>query len=80
MAFLLVGLLLLVLKIAEIGPVAGWSWLWVLAPFALAVAWWAWADSSGYTSRKAMERETSRRDARIERNKTALGTNFKKRR
>ncbi len=74
------GLILLALKYLELGPVAAWDWWVVLLPFALAVAWWAWADSSGYTKRKAMERENARRDQRIERNKTAIGTNFKKRR
>lgn len=80
MYFLGLGIILLAMKYLEYGPVAAWSWWLVLAPFALAIAWWAWADSSGYTKRKAMERENARRDARIERNKNALGTNFKKRR
>jgi len=74
------GLILLALKYLELGPVAAWDWWVVLSPFALAMVWWAWADSTGYTKRKAMERENARRDARIERNKTAIGTNFKKRR
>jgi small Trp-rich protein len=68
------------MKYLEYGPVAAWSWWIVLAPFALAVAWWSWADSSGYTKRKAMERENARRDERIERNKAALGTSVRKRR
>lgn len=72
------GLILLLLKYAEVGPVAALSWWWVLAPFALAVAWWAWADSSGFTKRKAMEREDKRRDARRERTKNALDANFQK--
>ncbi len=80
MYFLGLGLALLVMKYLEFGPVAAWDWWVVLSPFALAVGWWAWADSSGYTKRKAMERENARRDQRIERNKTAIGTNFKKRR
>ncbi len=74
------GLALMVMKYLEIGPVAAWDWWVVLAPFGLAMAWWAWADSSGYTKRKAMERENARRDDRIARNKEAIGTNFKKRR
>jgi small Trp-rich protein len=80
MYFLGLGLILLAMKYLEYGPVATWSWWLVMAPFALTVAWWALADASGYTKRKAMERENARRDARIERNKNALGTNFKKRR
>ena len=51
------GIVLLLLKWQEIGPVATWSWWWVLAPFAGAALWWTWADWSGYTKRKAMERE-----------------------
>ncbi len=79
MYFLGLGVVLLALKYLEIGPVAAWSWWWVFAPFALAVAWWYWADSSGYTKRKAMEREDARRQARIDRNKDAIGTNYRKR-
>ena len=80
MYFLGLGLILLVLKFLEVGPVAAWPWWWVLSPFALAVAWWAWADSSGYTKRKAMERENQRRQDRIDRSKDAIGTNYKKKR
>ncbi|BEP55297.1 hypothetical protein GmRootV118_25410 [Variovorax sp. V118] len=53
--------------------VAGWSWWIVLSPFALALAWWAWADSSGYTKRKVIEREERRKQARIDRQKTNMG-------
>ena len=74
MYFLGLGLILLAMKYLEISPVAAWSWWLVMAPFALAVAWWAWADSSGYTKRKAMELEDARRKARIDKNKEAIGT------
>jgi small Trp-rich protein len=73
MLFLIAGIALLVLKYMEIGPVAAWSWLWVLSPFALAVAWWAWADWSGYTKKKAVERENARKQARIDKNRESLG-------
>ena len=68
------GIVLLLMKYLEIDPVAAWSWWVVLSPFALAVAWWAWADSTGYTKRKAMEKENARRKARIDKNKEAIGT------
>ncbi len=68
------GIILLALKYLEIGPVAAWSWWLVLAPFAAAVAWWSWADSTGYTKRKAMERDDARRQARVDKNKEAIGT------
>ena len=80
MYFLGLGIVLLAMKYLEIGPVAAWDWWVVFVPFGLAVAWWAWADSSGYTKRKAMERENERRQDRIDRNKTAIGTNYKKKR
>lgn len=80
MYFLGLGIVLLAMKYFALWPVDAWSWWLVFAPFGLAVAWWAWADSSGYTKRKAMERENARKNDRIERNKTAIGTNFRKRR
>ncbi|MFZ2309515.1 MAG: TIGR04438 family Trp-rich protein [Rhodoferax sp.] len=73
MYFLGLGLILLTMKFMEFGPVAAWDWWVVLAPFGMAVAWWAWADASGYTKRKAMEREDARRKDRIERSREALG-------
>ncbi|MBB1604415.1 TIGR04438 family Trp-rich protein [Variovorax sp. UMC13] len=73
MWFLLLGLLGVGLKYFEVGPVAGWSWWLVLSPFALALAWWAWADSSGYTKRKVMEREARRKQVRIDRQRANMG-------
>ena len=73
MYFVGLGLVLLALKFLEIGPVAAWAWWIVLSPFALAVAWWTWADATGYTKRKAMEREDTRRKLRIERSREAMG-------
>jgi small Trp-rich protein len=68
------GIVFLALKYLEIAPVAAWSWFVVLLPFGLAVAWWGWADATGYTRRKAMEREEKRRLARIEKQRVAIGT------
>jgi small Trp-rich protein len=73
MWFLALGLLGVALKFFEIGPVAQWSWLIVLSPFGLAMAWWAWADWSGYTKRKAVAREDLRRQDRIDRQRSKLG-------
>lgn len=72
------GLVLLLLKYMEWGPVALWSWWWVLSPFALAAAWWTWADATGYTKRKAMEADDKRREERRARTKEALDANFQK--
>lgn len=80
MYFLVTGVILLVMKYLEIAPVVGWDWWIVLAPFGLATAWWTWADQSGYTKRKAMEREQARAQARIDKNRAAIGTLSSKKR
>jgi small Trp-rich protein len=81
MYLFMLGLIFLVLKYLEIGPVAAWDWWVVLAPFGLASIWWAWADKTGYTKRKAMEVEEARVKARIDKNREAIGTlSTKKRR
>ena len=79
MLFLGLGIILLALKYLEIGPVAVWDWWIVLAPFGLAVAWWAWADWSGYTKKKAVEKDSAKRQARIDKSKQALGIKTKRR-
>jgi len=73
MWFLIVGVVLLLLKLAEFGPFADLGWAWVLGPFALAVAWWAFSDSSGLTQRRAMEKLDQRKRERRERDMKALG-------
>jgi len=78
MYLLVLGIILLAMKYLEIGPVAEWSWYAVLSPFALAALWWTWADWSGYTKRKAMQREDARKQARLERQKENLGLGPKK--
>ena len=80
MYFLLMGIVGLLLKYLEIGPVAAWSWWLVLTPFALAVAWWAWADASGYTKRKEMQKMDKRKQDRIDKQRTAMGVGVRKRR
>lgn len=80
MYLLITGVVLTLMKYLEVGPVATWDWWVVLLPFGLASAWWAWADSTGYTKKKAMEREDERRRQRIEQNKGAMGTQRNKKR
>lgn len=80
MYFLGLGLALLIMKYLAVGPVADWSWWIILAPFGLAVLWWTWADNSGYSKKKAMERENDRRQERIDRNRANIGTSTKKNR
>lgn len=72
------GLVLLAMKYFAFGPVAAWEWWVVLSPFGLATVWWSWADRTGYTKKKAMEREDQRRDDRRARTKKALDANYEK--
>ncbi|MBU6502698.1 MAG: TIGR04438 family Trp-rich protein [Burkholderiaceae bacterium] len=73
-----IGIVLLLMKYLAIGPVAGWSWWLVLAPFALAVVWWTWADLSGYSKKKAMQKMDQRKADRIEKSRVALGLGTRK--
>ena len=73
------GIILLAMKYLEMGPVAAWAWWVVLLPFPLAAAWWAWADWSGYTKRKVIQRENDRKQARLDKQKEKLGIPTQKR-
>jgi|SRR5580765_4033655 len=64
MFFVVVGCLLLVMKYFEFGPVAAWPWWLVLAPFGLAMLWWWYADASGWTKRREIDRMEERKDKR----------------
>jgi small Trp-rich protein len=79
MLFILVGVALIVLRIAGVSPMADWNleflgdlWKFVL-PFALALAWWAWSDASGMTKRREMQRDDERKAERRARNIDNLG-------
>jgi len=74
MALIVIGVILLALKLAALGPVAGWSWLVVLAPFPCAIVWWGISDMTGRTARKAMEREDERKEKRRREAMDRLGT------
>ncbi|HUR90978.1 MAG TPA: TIGR04438 family Trp-rich protein [Ramlibacter sp.] len=73
MLFLITGIILLSMKYMEFGPVAAWDWWVVLSPFGLAVLWWWYADWSGYTKKKAVERENEKKQKRIDKSKESLG-------
>jgi len=76
MAFVLLGVLLLILKLGgwvQFNKDEFWALIIVLSPFALAVVWWAWADSSGLTQRKAMQSLDEKKAARREQQMEALG-------
>jgi small Trp-rich protein len=60
MYLVVLGVLLIVMKMAEFGTVATWHWGWILSPFGVAIIWWMWADASGYTKRKEVEKMDAR--------------------
>jgi small Trp-rich protein len=73
MAFVVIGVLLVALKLAEFGPVAEWSWWWVLSPFPFAAAWWAWSDASGLTRKREIDKMEQRKAARRRKHLVNLG-------
>jgi small Trp-rich protein len=79
MYFLIAGIGLMILKYLEIGFAAELSWWWVLSPFAMAVVWWMWADMTGYTKRKAMEKMDLKKKERIDKQREALGIKTRRR-
>ena len=79
MAFVIIGLILIVLNLTGIGPTASWTWqisgdLWKFCvPFILAALWWAWADMSGLNKRREIEKMEARKQNRRKDNLAALG-------
>lgn len=86
MFFIVIGVLIIFLHFAGVGPMASWTWnltgdLWKFCvPFALAAVWWAWADATGYNKRREMEKMEQRRQARRQQNLEALGMDKQARR
>lgn len=78
MYLLVLGIALLAMKYLEIGPVAQWSWIWVLTPFGLTAIWWWFADKSGYTRRREEEKMQERVQERLDRQNKAMGIAPKK--
>ncbi|MDE2594800.1 MAG: TIGR04438 family Trp-rich protein [Burkholderiales bacterium] len=83
MWFVAIGVLMLVMNFAGIGPVGAWTWgdhWWAFAaPFVAAIAWWGFADSTGWTQRKAMEKVDQKKEARRQQNLESLGLDEKSR-
>ena len=86
MWFVLIGLAIIGMNLASIGPFANWNWeftgdLWKFCvPFGFAVAGWIWSDVSGRNKRREMDRMDAKRQARREENLAALGFDPKSRR
>jgi small Trp-rich protein len=73
MWFVVLGVLLIALKLTDTGIVAAWSWWAVLSPFAGAFAWWMYADASGLTKRREMDKLEDRKRERRRKNMEAMG-------
>ena len=73
MWFVAIGVIFIVLKVGEWTPLALWPWWGVLSPFGLAVVWWFYADVSGLTKRRAMERDETRVANRRQRHLENMG-------
>lgn len=73
MPMVIIGVLLLVAKMAEFGPMAAWPWWIILAPFGVAILWWHFADTSGWTQRRAMDKMERRKIERRDKAMEALG-------
>jgi small Trp-rich protein len=78
MWFVVAGCLLLAMKLTEYGFAADWSWWSILLPFGLAVAWWTFADASGLTKRREMDKLEERKHERRRRHMDALGLNWRR--
>lgn len=77
MLFVLLGVALVIMKLLEFGAPAVWPWWWVLSPFAGAVIWWAWADMSGHTKRREMDKMEEKKIARRRKALSALGLDYR---
>ena len=80
MYFIVIGVLLLVMKVSDFGVVAGWPWYGILSPFGAAVLWWLWADATGYTKRREMDKMDERVEKRRKENLANLGMDERGRR
>jgi small Trp-rich protein len=84
MWFVLLGLLLIVLNLLNIGFFGTWEWpgdWWKMCwPFGLAMAWWYYADASGLTKRREIEKMEAKKHARRTKNLVSLGMDHKGRR
>ena len=68
MWLILIGLVLLVSKLLDIGPLAGLSWWWVLLPFLVALIWFeVFERRLGLDKKKAFDELDKAKKERIAR-------------
>ncbi len=83
MFFVIVGVLIIALNLAGIGPIGAWTWeisgdLWKFCvPFGLAALWWFWTDKSGLDKRREMAKMEARKDNRRRENLANLGLDLR---
>jgi small Trp-rich protein len=86
MFFVIVGVLIIVTNLADIGPFAHWNWqftgdLWKFCvPFAFAMMWWIWSDKSGLNKRREIEKMELKKQNRRKDNLASLGLDTRARR
>ncbi len=80
MPMVFAGVLLLVAWWADIGPFGRLPWWAVALPFVIAVLWWHFADTSGWTQRRVMEKMERRKAERREKAMDALGLSHRRER
>ena len=86
MLFVVVGVVLILLNLANIGVIGTWNWevfgdLWkFVTPFAFAAAWWVWSDKSGLNKQREMDRMEKKKSDRRKENLASLGMDSRARR
>lgn len=73
MPLVLIGLLLVALRAADIGPFAAFPWWLATTPLVLAILWWKYSDASGLDKRREMGRMEERKAQRRRSALTATG-------
>ncbi|MGA8007900.1 MAG: TIGR04438 family Trp-rich protein [Thiomonas sp.] len=74
MAFVILSLIFIALKLLDVAPVAAWSWWWVLLPLVFAFLWWEVIDPMfGISQKRAMNDMADRRNARRQKYRESLG-------
>jgi small Trp-rich protein len=78
MFLMAIALLVTALKYFEVGAFGRLEWLWVVGLYVATAAWWAWADWSGYTKRRAAAKMDKHKQDRLKRQRDQLGLNSNK--
>ena len=54
MPLAVIAVIILLMKLLDFGPIGKWSWIWVLAPFAVLLVWWEFiAPMIGWNKKQA---------------------------